>query len=353
MDKINELAEFDAIAAGIAEIQSKGNFIPDMTTKEGYEASKRFVLDSTTPTRTRLATAHKKAKAYWIDGGKALDNKKNEILDILVDIQKPHQDAYKAFDQSEKDKKAKFESNIQDKIDIFSRFQNQAFGKNSEEITNIIFQCGEIDTVEGFYHRGADAVKAKDDAMRSLNELLMAAVNAEAEEKRQAELAEENRLRQVDIDKQQEAMRIQQEKMDAQQAEIDRIKNETEEKAKEEENEKRLAIEEDERIKREEKIKAEALEQAEKQRKQDAIDAENKRLSDIELARQEELAKQQKEQERIAKETLEREADKKHRASIHNAILEVLIDSGISEEDSKVIISLAAKRKLPNLTINY
>jgi len=88
MSEVKELVEFDKIAAGIATIQDKGNFIPDMSTKEGYQASKRFVLDETTPTRTRLDKAHKTTKEYWKLGGQNVDKKKNEILDLLVDIQR-------------------------------------------------------------------------------------------------------------------------------------------------------------------------------------------------------------------------------------------------------------------------
>ena len=76
MSEVKELIEFDKIAAGIADIQEKGNFIPDMSTKEGYQASKRFVLDETTPTRTRLDKAHKTAKEYWKIGGQNVDKKK-------------------------------------------------------------------------------------------------------------------------------------------------------------------------------------------------------------------------------------------------------------------------------------
>ena len=107
MNEVKELVEFDKIAAGMAEIQSQGNFLPDTTTKKGYEASKRFVLDITTPTRTSLDKAHKTAKAYWIAGGKGIDSKKNELMDLLVEIQKPHQEAYKDFDQIEKNQACK------------------------------------------------------------------------------------------------------------------------------------------------------------------------------------------------------------------------------------------------------
>lgn len=84
-------------------------------------------------------------------------------------------------------------------------------------------------------------------------------------------------------------------------------------------------------IKREQEIAEQAAKQA-------LIDAENARKA---------------EEQRIENERLKREADTAHKASINNAILSVLIENGIAEQDAKTMIKLAAKRQLPNLTINY
>ena len=225
MSEVKELVAFDKIVAGIADMQEKGDFLPDMSTKSGYEASKRFVLDVTTPTRTSLDKAHKAAKEYWIAGGRGIDKKKNEILDLIVDIQKPHQEAYKEHDQAIKDKKDKFESDLNDKINNFYEFKFMVniTETTSEEMSAIIDSCGEIDTVEGFYHRAKEAETAKQEVMAILSDCLMSIVNREAEHDRQLQITEENRIRQIEIDDQQEAMRLQQEKINIQEAEIDRV----------------------------------------------------------------------------------------------------------------------------------
>ena len=73
--------------------------------------------------------------------------------------------------------------------------------------------------------------------------------------------------------------------------------------------------------------------------------AENARLSEVERQKQEDaqaLAEQKK-----------REANKKHKGLINRGIVDMLVSSGISEEDAKTVVTLAAKMKLPNLTINY
>jgi len=301
MSEVKELVEFDKITAGIAAIQDKGNFIPDMSTKEGYQASKRFVLDETTPTRTRLDKAHKTAKEYWKLGGQNVDAKKNEILALLVDIQQPHQDAYKAHDQAEKDKKAKFEEDIQIKINFFNECCHQASSTNSTGISDLIDRCGEVDTEEGFYHLKKDAIKARKDALEFLNESLMSAVNREAEQQREIELAEENRLRQIQIDEQQETMRLQQEQMDAQQREIDRVASEAAEAAQAEADEKQRLIDEAEHSKLEEQRAIEREEYAKQQAEQAA-----------EQAREAEAQRQYNERIKEEAAATKREANKRH-----------------------------------------
>lgn len=341
MNEVKELIEFDKIAAGIAEMQEKGNFVPDMTTKEGYNASKRFVLDETTPARTRLDKAHKSAKEYWKVGGQSVDKKKNEILNLLIEIQKPHQEAYKAFDQAEKDKKQKFEDDLQIKIDCFYHYANQSINASSDQITSLIQECGETDTQEGFYHRGSDAAKAKAEAMDILNDSLMKAVSREAEQQREAELAEENRLRQIQIDEQQESMRLQQEKMDAQQAEIDRVANESRAKIQAEEDEKQRLI---------------AKAQQAEEEKQRAIEREQyaKEQSEKAAAKALENEKQRQYNERVEQEAAQAklEANKKHTGAVRKEIKDHLISSCGLDNDLAVSV-VKALLKTNRVTINY
>lgn len=352
MSEVKELVEFDLISAGIAEIQEKGNFIPDMTTKEGYEASKRFVLDETTPTRTRLDKAHKAAKDYWKVGGQNVDKKKNEILDLLVAIQQPHQEAYKAKDQEVKDNKAKFEQDLEDKLNVFHNFTLFNCG-TSDQISGLIDECGEIDTVEGFYHRGADAVKAKADAMTYLNELLMSTVNREAEEKRQADLAEENRLRQIQIDEQQESMRLQQEEMNRQQAEINAknkaqadIELKADQEKRQAEYDRKLKIENEERAKQDEiERKKQAIEREEYAKKQAELAAEQAKQAEIERQKAEQEA------QRIADE--KRANNNRHATKIKKQAKEFIMSFGIEEEKAVKLVQAISHKDEITLTINY
>lgn len=77
---------------------------------------------------------------------------------------------------------------------------------------------------------------------------------------------------------------------------------------------------------------------AEQAAKQALIDAENARKA---------------EDQRIENERKHREANTQYKAGVNNSILFVLVENGISEQDAKTVITLAAKNKLPKLTINY
>ena len=112
------------------------------------------------------------------------------------------------------------------------------------------------------------------------------------------------------------------------------------------EESERLRIEAVEQQKIAAKIAEERRVEAEKLAIQGAAQAaENARFAEVERQKQEDaqaLAEQKK-----------REANKKHKGLINRGIVDVLVNSGISEEDAKMVVTLAAKMKLPNLTINY
>ena len=98
---------------------------------------------------------------------------------------------------------------------------------------------------------------------------------------------------------------------------------------------------------KERKAQREAERKAQEEReKQIAEQAAKQALIDAENARQAQL--QQEENAR-----LKREADTEHKKQINNAILSVLVENGIAEDDAKTVITLAAKGLLPNTQINY
>ncbi len=80
--------------------------------------------------------------------------------------------------------------------------------------------------------------------------------------------------------------------------------------------------------------------------KQIADQAAKQALIDAENARQAQF--QQEENAR-----LKREADTEHKKQINNAILSVLVENGISQDDAKTMITLAVQNLLPNVKVVY
>lgn len=158
---------------------------------------------------------------------------------------------------------------------------------------------------------------------------------AEAEKQRKREQEERDRLER-------------EEKMRQEAAEKARI--EAEEKAKAEQE--RLERERQEAVEREEKARVAAKVAEERrieQERQAKIDAERA----AEKARQDEIRRQEEAQEKEKAETLAREKNRKHKAAIHNQMLEVFVSSGFSEDQARQIVKLIAGRKVPHTQINY
>lgn len=91
----------------------------------------------------------------------------------------------------------------------------------------------------------------------------------------------------------------------------------------------------------------EAEKQAQIKREADiAEQAAKKAIADAEQARKDEDA-------RIERERKQREANKQYLANVNNQILDVLVSNGLSDEQAKLVVTLAAKGKLPHVKINY
>lgn len=181
----------------------------------------------------------------------------------------------------------------------------------------------------------AEAHRAKADAMASLK-----AAFAE-HQKREAEQAELERLRQ------EQAVREQKEREE-------RIAREAEERARRE-AEAAAQAERDAVARREAEAKAAAerrerehQEAIERQRRE--AEAERQRIEDDHRRREEErLAEERRQQDELAR----RQADKEHRARINRAALEAMINGGMPEDCAKTAITLIAKGQIPSITINY
>lgn len=307
---MNQLQKYNEFESQIQAIEDACNFIPDVSTKDGYEKSKRIGIDgrkvekAIDTKRLELRKEAMKTADEIHEAGKAL-------CERIAAAYKPHQEAYKAHDAEIKRIEQEKEQAITDAIDKIREIPHQAFGKSSHEIGDLILELESVNIEYG--KRTIEAGKARNDAIEKLSVMKAEAIAREVEqeelERQRAEIEkqqEEARKAQAIID---EANRIEQEKQDAERAKLE------EEKRKQEEAE---------RIR-----KAEIA----------AQEAERKRIE------------QEAEAKRIEEE--KRAANLAHRKKVNNAAKKDFANSGFSDEDSQRIVELIAQGKISNIAINY
>ena len=192
----------------------------------------------------------------------------------------------------------------------------------------------------------AEAHRAKEQAVKVLDAAL------DRQKKHEAEQAELERLRQEAAEREQK----EREERIAREA-TERARREAEQAAQAERDaaakREQLAKDEAERKEREAKEAAErrerehqaAIEKAQQEasRERQRIEAEHKRKEEERLA----------EEQRQQKEAGRRQADKEHRGSVNRAALEAMVKGGMPEDCAKQAVTLIAKGQIPSVTINY
>jgi hypothetical protein len=225
---------------------------------------------------------------------KVIDAERKKVrdeLDLLKEeVRKPLTD----WENAEKERVAKHEQNIQTINDYLN-----VEPENSGQAKDLLEAMKDIDTGECFEEFELAATKAKAAALTQLEAKFIVLRDAEKEK-----------------------------------AEADRLEKERLEKEREE-RETKIAKEAEERAEREKK---EAAELAEKE-KEAAIEEERKRVAAV------------KESERIAEE--KRQDNKRHRGKINREAKACLMKEGWLEPAAEQLITLIAKGKIANITINY
>ncbi len=355
---MEQLKAFDKVLADAQEIKEKGNFLPDCSTKEGYQASKDFVLKTTTPARTALAKAHKEAKAFYLEGGRTVDAKKNELMAMLEEAQTPHQLAYKAVDDEKKRIKEAKETAIQDGFDLLNGYAQQALGQTSSFIDGLMDDCGSFDFDPDVFGKTLPEITAvQTKVMGQLTDAYTQALQLEQYEQKQKEMndklaaieakeqeqreAEEAQQREIDQAAQREQMRLEAEQAAA--AETERLRLEAEQAKIDATNQAAQA--ETDRLAREEQVKAEA-EQARAVAAEQAQKAAYDERQRVEREIAEKAAADKANAEAL-------EANKKHSRAIKDQAFDSLVRGGMEPTQAKLAIKLIAARKALHLNITY
>lgn len=343
----DSLKAFDKVEADLNEIVEKGNFLPNCSTKQGYEASKEYVLKVTTPARTALISAHKEAKAFYLEGGRFVDSKKNELMDALTESQKPHQEAYKAVDDERKRIKAEQETAIQNGFDYLKGFIERAINQDSETISFLLDECAVFDADPSIYRKEIEQVVIlHQKVMSQLTDALTQSLQIEDMKRQQEEIAKKQR--EIDAkEKEQEEARLRQERAEHEAIQRQAMRLEAEEAAQAEVSRLKKEAEDSE-------IRRVAQEEQAKKFAEDAIiEAQEQARIAAEDARIEEVNRQAQEQLELMLKAEAREADKKHRGSINSQAMNCLVQGGLSKIEAKLAIRLIASNKVAHIQISY
>lgn len=343
-----------AVDPVLAEIRKEiDGFSADVTTAKGRKAiaaMARRVASS----KTYLEEVGKELAAAQKEIPKKIDASRKKIRDTLDAWRDEVRAPLTKWEEAEQQRIDYCKSIVQHIIDCGNGFiGGQAYPypilfRELEEKVVINAELGEFE---------AEAHRAKDEALKKLT------IGFEAQQKREAEQAELDRLRKEAAERA-EHDRLEQIKREA----ADKARDEAERKAKEEADRKEAAAKA-ERDAIEAKARA-AQEEAARREREAALKAEEERLAagrlEIELRRQAEeaeeraraaglRAKQEFEAKRAreAAEAAAREADREHRARINNAALEAFVEFGLSPDSAKMAVTLIAQRVIPHVTISY
>lgn len=288
-----QIIEYNQFREKMAEVRETGNFLPNVSTKEGYEKSKRVSLDIG-KTITRLETARKSKKATILATGRAIDGEAKIILSDLEAIQSPHKLAYKKLDDAKKEREQDRIDQLTSRIDYMRNLPELMRDSSSEEIL-MASQSVQSDDCETYYEFTMDALKVRNAAVATLTSMYESALQAEREAAELKELRAKQEAQDLAASaKLAELAKQNQIAMDAAKIQTD---------------------------------KAEGI-AAELKEKLDKIDAENAA-------------------------TEARAANRVWKRDINVQAMEALIDGGLSNVDAKLAITLIAKGKINNVRINY
>lgn len=337
-------------------------YVPDASTQTGRDeiGSKAKKVGTAKQDFVRLADALKAEHQAVIRSVnselKIVETSCDELRDAILAPRA-------AFLQIEKDRVARHEANIAEIVNAGSLAAQLGHEIN---IVSARERIAEIEAERGldWQEFSARATAAINDAIAKTNDAI------EKREKSDAEQAELSRLRAAETERQRlEAIRLQAEReerlkeeaaenarkaaeaqaaADAAAAKAEADAQLAAQKATEEKAIKDAAEAADRAIKAEE-ARAAAVAKAEADAKAAHARAEAEKLAAVEAERKRAETAAKAEADALAK----READKKHKAKIHNEALAAIAALGLSEESARGIVVAIAGGKVPNVKIIY
>lgn len=323
----NGVAEYDEFRAKINEVKEACDFIPDVSTDEGYDKSKRISLD-VGKVLTALEKKRKELKAESLEFGRKIDAEAKSIAGELSEFQLPHKQAYKELDDLRKQREAERKAQLQERVDNLQTLPEVMRDSSSEEVKAALENVMAEECLD-FYEFTEQALKARNSAKEALSNMFKEKLQQETER-----------------------------------AELERLRREQEERAQRD-REERIAKEAADKAEREaaKKIDAERQARAEVERKaeedrrlaeQKAIEAKQRAEREVREAAERALKEREEEENRAREEEAARRADEEHRLSVHSGILEALTSRcSLTAPQAENVVAALSRNEVPFVQINY
>ena len=340
MPELKEVQIYGEFDANIAEVKDACNFIPDVTTTEGYEKSKRVSLD-VGKILTAVEKKRKEEKSESLAYGKKVDSEAKSLVAKLEAFQIPHKEAYKELDNLKKEREVNRKAELEERVRVMRELPISMADSDSTGI-QMALETLNSDECLDFYEYANEALKARNASKIALGTMFADTLKQEKEAVELAEL----RKKQAEQDQKDRDERIAKEA--AAKAELEAADAKAaEQKAIEQ---AALAVSQREAAEKQAKVEAEQAEanriEAEKQAKIDADNAaENARLAQVKLQQDKEAAE--------AAETARLEANKKHVGKIRGEAKVSIMALGIDEVTAKKVVLAIAKGEIANVSISY
>ena len=175
---MNKLEKYNAFEASIVEIEEACNFIPDVSTKEGYEASKRIGLDGRKVEKA-IDDKRLELKKEAMQEADEIHAKGKALCERISQAYKPHQEAYKKRDADIKAAKQAVNDAIDLRIEEIRNIVNDCYDLNSSQIQEKIDFIFNVDIEAG--KRTIEVGQARDSALSKLGKMKATAIVREAE----------------------------------------------------------------------------------------------------------------------------------------------------------------------------
>lgn len=316
-------------------------FVPDVSTRKGREAIASIAY-KVARSKTALDNVGKDLVAELKEIPKKVDAERKRMRDLLDAWQEEVRRPLNAWQAAEDDRIDKHN----ERLNWLKSLSDDLGSLASPQLNGLIAEAEGMQLGPHWEEFEAEAATAKD---KVLAELRAALKKREALEYEQAELA---RLRAESEAREQK----EREERIAREA-ADRARLEAEQKAQAE----RDAAQ---RRELELKLQAEQAERARAQAEADRVASEQRAEQERQTAarRAEQAAEQAREEERrradaaaaeIVRQQEARERDEAHRRAINRAALDAFIAGGMPESCAKQAVTLIAQRKIPNIAISY